>query len=171
MTFLIVIVIIIIVMIFTGKLERIYELAALVTMKVRRTIQAVLKPLGITMDQFGTLLALSRGDGISQRELARIMETDTTTAMVICEGLEKRGLITRTRSPEDRRVNRLEISEKGRELLGRAYAAVAEGAAPLTKALSDQEADVLAPLLEKLADTAREMAASAKRGLRARREE
>lgn len=150
-------------MIFSDKFQRVYELAALITMKTRRAIQARLKPYGITFDQFGTLVALTATPGISQRELAVIMETDTTTAMVICDGLEKRGLITRTRSAKDRRTNRLSLTPKGKALSVRAYAAVGKTGLPLTQVLTEEEVDLITPVLEKLANKAKELAQSGKR--------
>jgi DNA-binding MarR family transcriptional regulator len=158
-------------MIFRDKFQRIYELAALVTVKVRRAIQATLKPLGITVDQFGTLMVLTGMSGISQRELAGVMETDTTTAMVICDGLEKRGLISRVRDTTDRRTNHLLISEKGKELFAKAYAVVERAAFPLTEVLTPEEVELITPSLEKLAMKARELASLAKAHAQAKPDE
>jgi DNA-binding MarR family transcriptional regulator len=156
-------------MIFIGKLERVYELAAFVTVKTKRAVQAVLKPHGITPDQFGTLTVLTRAGLISQTELARFLETDTTTAMVICEGLEKKGLISRGRNPTDRRTNRLAITEGGKKLLRRANAAVESALSPLVDALSSEETDRITPLLEKLAGKVKQMEATVKQRARVRR--
>ncbi len=59
---------------------------------------------GITYPQMGVLLAVSRGGpGMSQTDLARTLETDTTTITVICDSLEKKKLVTREPNPTDRR--------------------------------------------------------------------
>jgi DNA-binding MarR family transcriptional regulator len=163
LTFSIVIVIIIIVMIFKDKFQRIYELSAMITMKSRRAIQACLKPYGITFDQFGTIMALINSEGMNQRQLAAAMETDTTTAMVICDGLEKRGLILRVRNPKDRRTNKLYVTDKGRKLIERAFIAVGQVGLPLTEVLSEEEVDRITPLLERLASKAKEIAETARR--------
>jgi DNA-binding MarR family transcriptional regulator len=156
-------------MIFTQKLQRLYELAAMVAVKTRRATQVCVKPFGITADQFGALLVLLRSDGVSQRELAAIMETDTTTAMVICDGLEKRDLARRARDPADRRINRLSITERGRKLMGRVVPAVEKLSAPLTRVLTSEEIDVATPLLGRLAAAAKELAAKTRHGRTPRR--
>jgi len=137
---------------------RFFELAGLTYMKGKRAANVVLKPIGITWDQFGTLAALQQEHGISQHRLAAVLETDTTTAMVICEGLEKRGLISRTRSPGDRRTYRLEVTDRGKKTFQRALAAMRPLTVELKSALSQEAMRAALPLLETAAGKAREIA-------------
>jgi MarR family transcriptional regulator for hemolysin len=157
-------------MIFYESSQRIFELAALISTKTRKAVHARVKRFGITADQFATLLVLGRSGGISQRELAVALETDTTTAMVICDGLERRGLIDRTRDPSDRRVNRLSMSEKAKRLMTRVTPEVERLVAPLLSAVSAGELERVIPVLEKLAQKARELSEDAKRVKRSRSE-
>jgi DNA-binding MarR family transcriptional regulator len=151
----IIIVIIIITMIFNDDFERFFELAGVLYMKTRRIVTKLLEPAGITWDQFGTLAAMQHAAGLSQKQLAVALETDTTTAMVICEGLEKRGLITRTRNPDDRRTYRLAPTDKGRKCMARAMAIVGSAYAPWRAILSREEIASALPVLEKAAGHAR----------------
>jgi len=156
----------ILVMIFTNSVSRVFELAAVVTMKTRRAVQYWLRPFGITVNQYGALMALTYGDGMTQRELADRLETDTTTAMVICDGLEKKELIQRVRESGDRRANHLRITEKGRITIHDAAAAVEQSALPLAEVLTDEEITSVTPLLGRLAVVAGELLHEASQGKR-----
>ena len=164
-----VIIMIILTMIFFESIPRVCELAAVIGTKTRRAIQLCLKPFGITVDQFGTLLVLLHAQGISQRELAAALETDTTTAMVICDGLEKRGLATRRRDSEDRRSNLLSITPKGQRLVAKASIAVERFASPLMSVLTTEEVDRITPALERLAARANQLQQQASLPARKRR--
>ena len=143
-------------MIFNDDFARLFECAGILYMKSRRAVSRALEPVGITYDQFGTLMALGDAAGASQRQLAAILETDTTTAMVICEGLEKRGMITRTRDPKDRRTYILAPTPKGNAAAQRGYALMEN--APLRDSLKQEEISRALPVMEKAAGLAREMA-------------
>ena len=81
----------------------------------RRHVERQLKPLNMTYPQMAVLMLLNRIDGISQRELADLGETDTTNMMVICASLEKRGWIRRVPHENDRRIKRICLTEKGKK--------------------------------------------------------
>ena len=81
----------------------------------RRHVERQLKPLNMTYPQMAVLMLLNRTDGISQRELADLGETDTTNMMVICASLEKRGWISRVPHENDRRIKRICLTEKGKK--------------------------------------------------------
>jgi DNA-binding MarR family transcriptional regulator len=85
----------------------------------------------------------------SQRELAQCLHFDASNVTDIVDRLEARGLVTRTIDPNDRRVRRLVLTDKGeavrRELFDRA---VSQG--PLN-ALSSTEQVRLRNLLAKVA--------------------
>ena len=68
----------------------------------------------MTYPQMAVLMLLHRTDGISQRELADLNETDTTNMMVICDSLEKRGWINRVTHENDKRIKRICLTEKGK---------------------------------------------------------
>lgn len=90
------------------------QLTAGIHIKVRKYAEKRIKDLNMTYPQLGALMALNRKDDITQRELAELLETDATTAMVLCDSLEKRGWLVRTRDKTDRRINRLILTDKGR---------------------------------------------------------
>lgn len=127
-------------MLFTGReRESIFELIGAIHMKLNRLAQRKLKDLNLTYPQFGALMVLTERSMLCQRELAAVLETDTTTTMVICNGLEDKGLIERQRDPNDKRAYQLVITEKGRELYQQAYMAVVGLYGPISRAFSDEE--------------------------------
>lgn len=72
---------------------------------------------GITPVQFAVLLTLADQPGLDQRTLARMVSFDTSTIGGVVDRLEARGLLTRSHSPEDRRVRLLHLTPDGEELL------------------------------------------------------
>lgn len=107
--------------------DLILPLMAAIWEKTRRWADRQLKTLGLTFAQYVGLAALSQAEGISQRELARAMDIDTTTMTVVCDSLEKKKLIRRQREPADRRINRLYLTDAGREAYLEALPRIQEG--------------------------------------------
>ncbi len=146
-------------MIFSDDFARLFELAGLLYMKSRRVATRVLARFGVTWDQFGALLVLAGASGLSQKSLAVALETDTTTAMVICEGLERKGLITRTRDPSNRRAYVLAVSSRGKGVTQRGWAAMETIWTPLRGTLTPGEIAAALPVLQKAAEAVRTLAA------------
>jgi DNA-binding MarR family transcriptional regulator len=119
-------------------------------LKSRRLSEKSLKKLGITFPQFGALLNLSAQDNITQKELAERMDTDTTTIMVICDSLEKKGLLERRKDPTDRRVNRLIITPKGRSVFGKSFPLMMERYKFFSEAADQKHIEAILPILEQL---------------------
>lgn len=73
--------------------------------------------LGTTPVQFAVLHTLADQPGIDQRTLARAVSFDTSTIGGVIDRLEARGLLTRSSSPDDRRVRLLHLTPDGEALL------------------------------------------------------
>jgi len=109
-----------------------------------------LKAVDITLPQFGALAALSQNDRITQRELSDILDADATTVMVICDSLEKKGLIQRLSDPSDRRVNRLVLTGGGREIATMVYPRIRDGCREMLTRISPAELETTVQSLERL---------------------
>lgn len=72
---------------------------------------------GVTPVQYAVLHSLADQPGIDQRTLARVVSLDTSTIGGVIDRLEARGLLTRSHSPEDRRVRLLHLTSEGEGLL------------------------------------------------------
>jgi DNA-binding MarR family transcriptional regulator len=129
---------------------KLFALMSGIYLKSRRLAEETLKPLNMTWPQFGGLFHLIRQDNITQRELAQQLETDTTTVMVICDSLEKRGWLTRAKDPTDRRVNRLLLTDAGRTVFTQAYPLMMTKYTIYANAISPHQIDAVLPILETL---------------------
>lgn len=129
---------------------KLYALMSGIYLKSRRLSEESLKTVGITFPQFGAIFNLSLKDNITQKELSERLDTDTTTVMVICDSLGKKGLINRLKDPADRRVNRIVLTNKGRTTLAKAYPLMMERYKFFTKAINQKEIETIIPILEQL---------------------
>lgn len=89
---------------------------------------------GLTRAQWIILLRLDRQPGLSQKELAEILEVEPITVARLIDRLERQGMVERRDDPADRRVWRLHILPPARPVLAEMAAertdmrrAVAEG--------------------------------------------
>jgi len=129
---------------------KLYALISGIYQKSRRLSEETLKALRITFPQFGVLLRLSFKDKITQKELSDIMATDTTTIMVICDSLQKKGFLKRMKDPSDRRVNRLILTEEGKSIVSKAYPLMMKRYEFFVNSISQKELETITPILEKL---------------------
>lgn len=64
---------------------------------------------GMTRAQWGILIWLEREPGISQKELAELLEVEPITVARLVDRLERRGMVERRPDPRDRRIWRLHL--------------------------------------------------------------
>jgi len=123
-------------------------------MRAGDSLNARLSPLldqhGLTPSQFAVLEALHHLGPMCLGELARKILRTGGNLTLVARNLERDGLIRRVPSPEDRRVRRMEITNKGKSLMEKVFP---EHVALLTKkmgALSSAEQQELGRLAKKL---------------------
>ena len=90
-----------------------YDVARL--MRVRADQRARLT--GMTRAQWVVLVWLERKPGITQNELASLVEVEPITIARLVDRLEARGVVERRHDPKDRRVRRLHLTEAATPLL------------------------------------------------------
>lgn len=103
-----------------GSSEQTALLALLVSAgHVRDQAEAVCADYGLTMSQYNILRILAGGpdEGYSRGDLACRMVDRAPDVTRLTERLAKRGLLTRCRSPHDRRVCLHAVTDDGRALL------------------------------------------------------
>lgn len=86
---------------------------------VRRARGATAHPEdpGLTLSQYGLLESLGTRRAARVQELAAYAGITPSTATRILDALERRGIVRRTRSSEDRRAVAVSLTEMGQELL------------------------------------------------------
>ncbi len=73
--------------------------------------------VGLTTVQFAALEMIGEVPNIDQASLSAMIAFDKTTILKVIEKLLDKGLITRVRSDEDRRSNKLHVTPAGRDAL------------------------------------------------------
>jgi len=137
--------------------HRLFLLIYAIWDKTRRLTEKRLKTMNITFPQFAALVSLSRGEGITQRELGELMDVDATTVMVVCDSLEKKQWLKRVSDPSDRRVNRLVLTDDGKDILAKSYPQVRAGYEFVLSGTPEDELKTAVQLLEKLYQKANEI--------------
>ena len=73
--------------------------------------------LGLTTVQYAALNMIREVPNIDQVSLSNMIAFDKTTIVKVLDRLVDKGLITRTRSTTDRRINHLNVTPRGHEVL------------------------------------------------------
>ncbi|OCT16475.1 MarR family transcriptional regulator [Paenibacillus pectinilyticus] len=82
----------------------------------RHTIDQIIHPYDVYPGQPPLLLALSVEDGLSHSELASRIHNKRATLSVMVDRMEKTGLVERRPDPDDQRVTRVYLTDKGKEV-------------------------------------------------------
>ena len=72
---------------------------------------------GMTRAQWVILMRLERQPGLSQKELAEILEVEPITVARLIDRLEERGMVQRRDDPNDRRIWRLHLCPPAQPVL------------------------------------------------------
>lgn len=124
--------------------------------RIRRAEQAlmvhhdsVLRAHGLTMAQYGVLLALSEGGEQSGAQLARSCGVTQQTMTGVLQGLKLKGLIDRQQSTAHAKVQLAHLTPRGRSVLEGAYAEVDILERALRASFSEEDHARLCRLLER----------------------
>ena len=97
--------------------ELVMETVSAVTRAIRREMRKH-RPIEMSMQQFRALAVVNRHPGASLSVVAGHLGVTTASASKLIDALVKRGLVTRTDSPQDRRKVALDVTEAGRRAQG-----------------------------------------------------
>ena len=116
-------------------------------------LEKALEPLGIHAIHSGVLKLVGMGQNISQNQLSDEIGLDKATMVKVVDHLESRKLVERRQSPRDRRVNFIQLTAKGKKVLGQALKisdqVEEEFLSPLSKAEIESFKDILVRLLDR----------------------
>jgi DNA-binding MarR family transcriptional regulator len=87
---------------------------------VARRYDEALRPVGLTNFQFSLLMSLNRPEPAGMGQVSALLAMDRTTLTANLKPLERRGLVTITAGPTDRRSRLLALTPAGRSLLAAA---------------------------------------------------
>lgn len=106
--------------------------------------------IDLTKVQLITLRILSQNDGQPQNNLAFITNRDKTSLTRLITTMEKKGLVKRTESKTDRRINHIFITAKGQNELEVAIPIIKKAIDVIQAGLSVDERRVTMKVLEKI---------------------
>ena len=112
-------------------------LAREITRIYTRNLQDAIAEHGILIGQYHFLRVLWEQDGITQRELANAVGMKESTTFTALAGMEKQGLLTRTRDSIDRRKMTIKLTDKGRGLKSKLI--------PIAKTVNDRPLTAFTP--------------------------
>ncbi|MGW4353995.1 MarR family winged helix-turn-helix transcriptional regulator [Nocardia sp. NPDC004582] len=99
--------------------------------------------LGTPLREHWVLTYLAERADLSQQEMANVLEIDRSEVVRLIDSLEKAGLVTRNRDPEDRRKYRLAITAAGNRVRAETDARIAAATDVLLARLSPAERETL----------------------------
>jgi DNA-binding MarR family transcriptional regulator len=118
----------------------------------------------MTRAQWGILIWLTRQPGISQKELAELLEVEPITVARLIDRLEARGMVERRPDPRDRRIWRLHLLPPAWAMLDEIYAMRTDLTRILTNGVDADALDTLTEALLRMKSNLSQEAQAARRG-------
>ncbi|MEA0551932.1 MarR family transcriptional regulator [Lysinibacillus irui] len=121
--------------------------------KMTNYFTKVLKPYGITPEQWSIISVLSSQRGTTQKELAEAIDKNQTTVVRMIHSMERKSIVKKVFNEQDRRSHYLFLTEKGEEIKKTILSVVKDAHHVVSSNLSKREIQQLKSLLNKLYDT------------------
>jgi DNA-binding MarR family transcriptional regulator len=112
---------------------------------------------GLSMSHFGALFHLHHSGSCGVTEVGEHLGVTSAAASQMLDRLVHLGLVSRAEDPDDRRVKRIELTEKGRQVIEGGIRARQEWVNDLAEALTQDEKNRLKSDLETLIQKARQL--------------
>ncbi|MBD1262332.1 MarR family transcriptional regulator [Maribacter polysiphoniae] len=90
------------------------------------------------------------GDGLNQNELAYLTNRDKSSLARLLSNMEKKRFITRKQHKEDKRINRVFLTDEGRAVFIKAKMAIKELIQTMEEGITEEEKKQLIKLLKKV---------------------
>jgi DNA-binding MarR family transcriptional regulator len=126
-----------------------------VSSALRTAMEAVLRPLGMSVTHYSCLELLAQRPGLSNSELARGTFVTRQAMNVLLQALEADGLVTRSEQPASGRALPTQLTPAGRAQLATASAAVKGVEDRMKSGLAPREQDALRTMLSTCAASLR----------------
>lgn len=105
---------------------------------------------GIGSGQFMFLLEVYIQDGTNQEEISERLKIDKGTTARALKILEEQGFITRVKDDNDKRSNKVYLTNKAKYIKEDVFGVLGEWNQKITKALNENEEEQMRDLLEKV---------------------
>ena len=95
--------------------------------------------VGVTLAQWRAINIIRLQNGVTQREIANKLSLDASSIIPLIDRLERKGLVKRRTDADDRRINRLYLTERAESLLDPMFECAISVKKILTKDISDDQ--------------------------------
>ncbi len=103
-------------------LSEMWHLFSTIKPLLQKSMEPIISAEGLTQVQAFLLTHCAEGEDLTVGEISRHYGLNQGNVSSMCKELERLGLITRTRNPNDERVVLVGLTEQGRETIKRIYA-------------------------------------------------
>lgn len=128
-----------------------YRIAFIVNFWREPLLRRMEHEFGVTRPEWTTLICLIYQDGINSRDICQITEQPSNTVSRGVAALERKHLLTRIADSKDGRRTLLYLTEEGRKMHDKIMALFVQAEQSIMNSLSDNEAETLTLLLDKIA--------------------
>lgn len=108
--------------------------------------------IGVHPGQIPILKKIYEQEGVSQRELAKMLHIKPPTVTVTIKRLEKAELVYRSGDKADMRVSRIYLTEKGKSITGELCELLEENEKTLIKGFTDSEVCLVRRFFQQMID-------------------
>ena len=133
-------------------LQGVHPVLPSLALAFKRLVTTIERESGVGGMKWFLLTVLGRRDGLSQGEFTQEYEMDPSRVTRTAQSLESDGLIRRERDPEDNRVMRMYLTEKGSGVLDRLPEINEQLRRRVHSVLSEEEFEELRRMLGLLAE-------------------
>jgi DNA-binding MarR family transcriptional regulator len=123
---------------------------------LRAAMEAVLRPLGMTVTQYSCLELLAQRPGLSNSQLARGAFVTRQSMNVLLQALERDGYVTRLAEAPVGKVLPTRLTARGRRLLDKATVAVRSVEARMLSGMTEDERSMAFKLLRSMVHSLRD---------------
>ena len=117
---------------------------------IKNFAEKILKPCGLTLEQFHLLKNMSREAGMSQRELGDLVNKSPANITRILDRLESKSLVKRLDNPEDRRTTVVLLTTRGEAQVQEGSSIFESFSSDLTGGITNNEQEMTRRVLAKL---------------------
>ena len=108
------------------------------------------KNVGVTISQWRVISTLTRQPGITQKEIADRVGIEGSTLVPIIDKMEKDGFVKRKLDSEDRRINRIYLTNKADDLWNSMIECALRIRKLSTKEISEEQIKITLDVLKKI---------------------
>lgn len=128
-----------------------YKYLAYISRYIHNLISARLREYNLGSGQSDILkFLIHKGNGKSQDEISKELEIDNTTTSRTIQRLVKNGYVKKLKDEKDRRINRIYLTEKSKQVDAIVKEIKKEVLEVLTDGITDEEFDAFMKVLEKM---------------------